>query len=56
MTIISGIISLIMSSMNYYREVYQNMQCKELLYFFFNIVNEKKCEWAVNYAIMFVQQ
>ena len=32
--------------MNYYRELYQNMQCKELFYMFFDIVNEKKCEWT----------
>ena len=38
------IISLIMSGMNYYREVYQYMQCKELFQMFFDIVNEKKCE------------
>ena len=35
-----------MSGMNYYREVYQNMECKELLYLFFDIVNEMKCEWT----------
>ena len=28
------IISLIMSGMNYYREVYQNIQCKEFFYMF----------------------
>ena len=38
-----------MSGMNYYREVYQYMQCNELFYMllnFFDIVNEKKCEWV----------
>ena len=40
-----SIISLIMSGTNYYREVYQNMKCKEIFYMFFDIVDKKKCEW-----------
>ena len=40
-----SIISLIMSGMNYYREVYQNIQCKYVI-LFFDIINEKKCEWV----------
>ena len=45
-----------MSGMNYYREVYQNIKCKELFYMLSDIVNDKKCEWACNYATMFLQQ
>ena len=45
-----------MSGMYYYREVYQNIQYKELFYMFFDIVNEMKCEWSVNYATVFLQQ
>ena len=42
-----SIISLIMSGMYYYREVYQNIQYIELFYMFFDIMNETKCERSV---------
>ena len=41
-----SIILLIMSGMNYYRDINQNVQCKELFDCFLDIVNEKKCVWA----------
>ena len=35
-----------MSGMNYYREVYQISNVKNYFTCFFDIVNEKKCEWT----------
>ena len=50
-------ISLIMSGMNYNKEVYENMECKELLiYLFFNIANERNVNGPVSYATMFLHQ
>ena len=48
--------SLIMCGVNYHREVYQNMDCKQLFYIFFDIVNERNVNGPIKYATIFLQQ